>query len=426
MASSAEIPLWLAKHTSHSHIRSVYHTLADREQQREIIRYLSKQSESARAAYSKQISRPPKLPLTPEISAHYSVAIASQPENVYRNRYLDIEPYDRTRVVVGGPDQDKGKERQETENMEDEDKGKYLNANWVRERFGGKWWIATQAPLPNTAHTFLSVFLHPIAAPPKHLCPHTRRSRIRTVVQLTKDVEGGRRKAHSYFPSQVGQSLIVASDDDELGGGSSSALKVTLVRSRIVEEAHCIHSTISVVPITHTSRNHTHTPDSSDEEDELEDDEDSYGTESQDSVTFNHMLYTSWPDHGVPDPSHRASLLAFLHLVDSTNRDRTSVSPPDPDPDPPIVVGCSAGVGRSGSFIALSSLLRSFGFLPAPHSPESTLPPSPLGDLPSPLGEDLVAQEVDSLREQRPGMVQRDQQILLIYEVLSAAFGNVA
>jgi protein tyrosine phosphatase len=35
---------------------------------------------------------------------------------------------------------------------------------------------------------------------------------------------------------------------------------------------------------------------------------------------------------------------------------------------------------------------------------------------------DEIAQEVDSLREQRPGMVERAEQARLVYEVLLAAF----
>ncbi len=88
--------------------------------------------------------------------------------------------------------------------------------------------------------------------------------------------------------------------------------------------------------------------------------------------------------------------------------------------DPPIVAGCSAGVGRTGAFIALSSLLRSHKVLsPAKEpSPPQVLPPSPIGPLPKSVENDAVVKEIDSLREQRPGMVQRDEQVRLIYEML--------
>jgi protein-tyrosine phosphatase len=140
------------------------------------------------------------------------------------------------------------------------------------------------------------------------------------------------------------------------------------------------------------------------------------------------MLYTSWPDHGVPTNEDQASIISFARLVDQVNRDTSIVSPSEGaevNPDPPIVVGCSAGIGRTGSFIAMSSLLRFLGQLPPPSSPTPTsfLPVSPLGPLPASLANDPIAQEVDSLREQRPAMVERDEQVVFIYDVLAVALG---
>jgi protein tyrosine phosphatase len=219
------------------------------------------------------------------------------------------------------------------------------------------------------------------------------------VVQLTKNVESGRQKAHAYFPSVDGQSWVIPSEQ----GSSSPSIKVTLLETKRIPEIHSIQSTVSIVPISSTNE--------------------------QEPVIFRHMMYAAWPDHGVPEPEDRASLLAFIRLVDRTNKD-TSYQPYSCDlhPDPPIMVNCSAGVGRTGSFIALSSLLRAYNILtsgPIPSiipTPVSSLPVSPLGPLPDDFKDDLVAQEVDSLREQRPSMVQRDEQVMLIYEVLAAAF----
>ena len=61
--------------------------------------------------------------------------------------------------------------------------------------------------------------------------------------------------------------------------------------------------------------------------------------------------YTSWPDHGVPEGNAEEfelilnELISFL-LNNSNNADK-------------VVVHCSAGIGRTGTTIALSELLIS-------------------------------------------------------------------
>ena len=89
------------------------------------------------------------------------------------------------------------------------------------------------------------------------------------------------------------------------------------------------------------------------------------------------------------------------------------------DPDPPIMVGCSQAAG-TGTYIALSSI--SSNLLPPALRPILSyvqLPASPLGPLPSDAVNDMVVQEIDSLREQRPGMVQRAEQAALVYNLLA-------
>lgn len=397
--SSPSCPPWLQVAVkSYSHLNSVLSTLSKRETQREKARAVSRHS-SARTS-----RRTPHILATlnsqTDAPLEYSVSVGSQPRNQSANRYIELEPFDRTRVVVGGESEAPGE-------------GRYLNANWVRELHEGKWWIATQAPLPNTVHAFLSILLQPRTTPPTSISPSVSAtaspSRVRTVVQLTLAHEGGRLKAHPYFPSQVGQGYIVPPED----GCDAPPLEITLVESKQIEEAMCVQSTVHLT--YHTA------PD----------------PPSGDGVTFQHLLYTAWPDHGVPSPADRMSLLRFLQLVARVNRE-TSTSLPlsdtgtqsDVDPDPPIMVGCSAGIGRTGAFIALCSLLRAHGLLLPEHndveieSDQSVppLPASPLGPLPEDVAADKVAAEIDSLREQRGGMVQREEQVLLIYELLQDAF----
>ncbi len=415
MPSPQDLPPWLVTAlSSDRHISNVLRILSDREFKRN-------QARNASRVMVWEQAEPSSTPLTrqhlsslfagrgrdtsPSHVEHYAIASGSRSIHQELNRYIDVIPYDRTRVVVYDGDVGHG---------EEQNTGKYLNASWVLERGGQKWWIATQAPVKRAAHTFLSVLLQPVIKPPYLTTSY--RSRVRTVVQVTRNIEGGRRKADSYFPTEVGQSFVVQPED----GCLSPPLKVTLRETRQIEEAHCVESTVSITPLF------SPTPD---EQRRVEDAD--HRTPDNRIVIFKHLLYFSWPDNGVPEPEDQTSLLSFIRLVDVTNRDTSSCHLPlsssdeDVDPDPPIMVGCSAGIGRTGSFIALSSLMREYGLLqPAPRPTlPSVLPSSPLGPLPDQLQEDKVAQEIDSLREQRPGMVQRPEQVVLVYEALGEAFG---
>jgi len=70
----------------------------------------------------------------------------------------------------------------------------------------------------------------------------------------------------------------------------------------------------------------------------------------------------------------------------------------------------SAGVGRTGTFIALSSLLL-------PPKEGVKIPESPLGPLPDELQGDEVAETVDGIREWRGMLVQNEDQLKLIYDL---------
>ena len=57
--------------------------------------------------------------------------------------------------------------------------------------------------------------------------------------------------------------------------------------------------------------------------------------------------FTSWPDHGVP--KFATSLIAFIRRVQRGH---------NKDDGYPLLVHCSAGVGRTGTFILLDSMLE--------------------------------------------------------------------
>ncbi|KAF6105760.1 protein tyrosine phosphatase receptor type J [Phyllostomus discolor] len=68
---------------------------------------------------------------------------------------------------------------------------------------------------------------------------------------------------------------------------------------------------------------------------------------TSDSHPLRQFHFTSWPDHGVPDTTDL--LINFRYLV----RDYMKQSPPES----PVLVHCSAGVGRTGTFIAIDRLI---------------------------------------------------------------------
>ncbi|XP_062511901.1 receptor-type tyrosine-protein phosphatase epsilon-like [Corticium candelabrum] len=62
--------------------------------------------------------------------------------------------------------------------------------------------------------------------------------------------------------------------------------------------------------------------------------------------TVTHYYFSGWPDHGVP--MHATDLLGFLYRIRRKSRNCTA----------PLTVHCSAGVGRSGTLVAIDTLLN--------------------------------------------------------------------
>ena len=68
-------------------------------------------------------------------------------------------------------------------------------------------------------------------------------------------------------------------------------------------------------------------------------------SDKQLNVTQYH--YTSWPDHGLPKVA--TSLLSFIRRVQKEHNKELGV---------PLLVHCSGGVGRTGTFITLDATLE--------------------------------------------------------------------
>lgn len=144
--------------------------------------------------------------------------------------------------------------------------------------------------------------------------------------------------------------------------------------------------------------------------------------------TIWHYLFKGWPDYGKPEGEDRRALLELIK--------QSAVKAGDPGLNPRFV-HCSAGVGRTGTFIALDYLLWELArgklevITPSsasPNSPESSDVESPNGSLLTgkestpEVKEDLIFETVNSLREQRMMMVMNDVQFSFLYEVLREAY----
>ena len=70
-------------------------------------------------------------------------------------------------------------------------------------------------------------------------------------------------------------------------------------------------------------------------------------SDPEQELTVTHLYYTAWPDHGVP--RNAMSVISFIHRV---RKEHPACL------DLPLLVHCSAGVGRTGTFILLDSVMQ--------------------------------------------------------------------
>eukprot|EP00105_Crassostrea_gigas_P011525 XP_011427228.1 PREDICTED: receptor-type tyrosine-protein phosphatase mu [Crassostrea gigas] len=106
------------------------------------------------------------------------------------------------------------------------------------------------------------------------------------------------------------------------------------------------------------------------------------------SRLFTHLQYTGWPDHGTPSP---LELLAYHRYVSLAIEKR---------PESKLVVHCSAGIGRTGTFIALDALQAQ-------------------GERD---GRINIVEFVHTMREDRMNMIQNANQYRFLYYVLHENF----
>ncbi|KAI1504106.1 phosphatases II [Biscogniauxia marginata] len=188
------------------------------------------------------------------------------------------------------------------------------------------------------------------------------------IVMLTDVYEGGSEKCFPYFPRDVDDGPIEIGEEEKFGDGFRAQVTCESVEERAEGAIQMRKINIHVEG-------------------------------REEDMTVWHLLYRKWPDFGVPALQDIDSFFELMRLSREKNASE----------DNPRIIHCSAGVGRSGTFIALEHLMREVDSGDLEHYDQLN---------PSGTNEDLVFATVNALREQRKQMVQADSQYLFIYQVL--------
>lgn len=183
------------------------------------------------------------------------------------------------------------------------------------------------------------------------------------IVMVTKTHEQGREKCYPYYPRSTSDPVLRVNEHDEFGDGFIHEL-------HLKELSHDQEARTEVREIDLTTED---------------------GSESR---KIWHLLFEGWPDFSVPEGQDKAALLKMVELSRQKNSNNSTN---------PRIVHCSAGIGRSGTFIALDWLIQELE--------EGSL--DELFD-----DDDPITRVIEMLRDQRPMMVQSKQQFIFIYDTL--------
>uniref|UniRef100_A0A1I7XIE9 Protein-tyrosine-phosphatase n=1 Tax=Heterorhabditis bacteriophora TaxID=37862 RepID=A0A1I7XIE9_HETBA len=218
----------------------------------------------------------------------------------------------------------------------------YIHANFVSTPKSTTRFICTQGPLEGTQHSFWAMIIQ---------------EKTESIIMLCNIVESGKIKCQQYWPYENGEMMLFGKDEGEI--------KVTCME---ISPMSAIDSFVRVSKLKVDFK--------------------------QNGENYNryilHYQWKNWPDRGVPPT--RLTALNLLSEVCGSSK--------------PIVVHCSAGVGRTGTIVAIAYVQEKI---------QNGL---------TYVQEDCKGMNylLRELRSQRPYLVQNELQYLYVHFVLLAYF----
>lgn len=236
---------------------------------------------------------------------------------------------------------------------------------------------------------------------------------VRVIVALTAEVERGQVKCHQYWNSgdygpfklkvlaerRVFMDATTADDDHSEPIHPQSTQSATAEERTPTEGLYTAGDEAPFILIRHFSLSHSAFP-------------------FQPIREITQLQYAHWPDFGTTaQPTHLLKLVEQCNKITSSSCN-FSIHEAEPAGQRPILVHCSAGCGRTGTFCTVDSvldMLKRQRMSVSGRNADTNQNGHP-GDWVYDENLDLVAKTVEDFRTQRPSMVQNLSQFVLCYE----------
>lgn len=362
---------------------------------------------------------------------------------VNRNRYGNVQPWDASRIKLKKPIA--GSDYVNASPIILKSRNPTESASLSSETPSGRTtkYIATQGPKQGQESHFW------------HMVHQETVGDTAVIVMLTQLVESNKEKCAQYYPTELSNPVMILQHEDSstsvnasVDNGSDPFLDYDQITgtddrkgpkaAKSFEESQAsVPEQSSADTITLLSKDYDSSVECEVRRLKL--------TISGESKTVIHYLFGRWSDFGKPDPNDQKA------LIELSRRTLTEAG------DSPRVVHCSAGVGRTGTWIALDFLVREVeedrlldsvkSGTSAKTMTEATVPASGGGGSSSTLEtsetwgksgppkintptredgfdkdeHDLIFETVNTLREQRMMMVIRELQFSFLYDVVREA-----